>query len=271
MTVTYDVDIANLALQRLGQPLITTLADPGRDATICNELFNSNRDYCLIAWDWNELIQRQTMQKAGKVAVAGISQSDPAVITCTGHVFIANELVYIESLAGMTQLNEGTYQVYAYTSTTISLHNLDNSSVDSTAYTAWTSGGYVYRAPGSDWVFVYDLPTDCMKVLRVMDEDGGTDDDYSWKRERTHLYTNIENAGVEYIKEVTDPSLYQADLVELITARLAWLVSMRINSDKMLRQQIYQEFNAALLRAKITNAQDATGSVEYEDLWVDVR
>ena len=266
MSVSTAVDIANIALQRLGQPTIATMTESSRDASICNQLYDQNRDYCLMLADWHSLTYRQTLTRAGKVAISGATKANPVVVTCATHTLIANELALIEDVVGMTQLNDNGYRVYSYTSTTITLYNLDGSSLDGTAYTPWVSGGYVYRYPG-EWAFVYDLPTDCLKVISVMDEFGVTVNEYEWRRERTHLYTNIENAGVKYIKQETDPSKYEMDLIEVIAARLSWYVALRISGDKTLRQVIYQEMNAAIARAKMGNAMGRQDRGTGEKLW----
>jgi hypothetical protein len=270
MSVSAAVDIANIALQRLGQPTISTLTESSRDATICNQLYDQNRDYCLMLADWDCLVNRQTLERSGKVAISAATAADPVEITCATHTFIANELIHVESITGMTQLNDLSYRVYSYTSTTIVLYGLDGTSIDGSSYTAWTSGGYVYRDPSANWAFVYDLPTDCLKVLHVLDEEGGTDTSYTWRKERTHLYTNIEAAGVRYVKKETDPSLYESDLVEVIAARLAWYISMRIHSDKTLRNGIYQEMQAAMARARMTNAAGSVDEGEPEASWTGV-
>jgi len=273
--VSTEVDIANIALQRLGQPIISTLTESSRDASICNQLYDQNRDYCLMLGDWDCAVNRRVMTRANKTEVAGASQADPVVITTTPtHTFVANEIIYVESCAGMTQINENYYRIFAVTSTTISIYDVNGTSIDGTSYTAWTSGGYIFRDPTPDWEYVYDLPSDCLKVLAVLDEDGGEVDGeglYRWKKERSFIFCDLENAGVKYIKKETDPSLYESDLVEVMASRLARYISMRIHSDKELRNEIYGEMQQAIARAKVTNAQGANGEEPGEDLWVDAR
>jgi hypothetical protein len=274
MGVSTNVDIANIALQRLGQPTISTLTESSRDATICNQLFAQNRDYCLMLADWDCLINRRKMSRSGQATISGISRADPGVITLAAtHTFVTNELIYVESCAGMTQINETGYRVAAYTSLTITLGDLDGSTTDTSSYTAWTSGGYVYRNPTPNWAYVYDLPTDSLKVMGVFDEEGAMvdamDKNYQWVKERTFIFTNLENAGVKFLKQETDPSLYNSDLVEVIASRLAWYISMRIHADKELRMEIYNEMNHAIQRAKMTNATGSRDGGEEELLWVN--
>lgn len=73
--------------------------------------------------------------------VTGATRANPCVITTsTAHVFEVGDTVSFASIGGMTQLNGNAYDVTAVTSTTITI------SVDSSAFTAYTSGGTVAHA-----------------------------------------------------------------------------------------------------------------------------
>lgn len=269
-SVSANVDIANLALSRLGEPIIATLTETSRDAIICNQLFAQNRDYCLMLADWDCLMQRATLTRSGKIAITDITAANPPHVQATGHIYIANELVTVESVSGMTQLNDNLYRVFAVGTNSLTLYNTNGTSLDASGYTAWTSGGYVYRGAGN-WAFVYDLPTDCVRVVAVMNELGELQPEYSWVKERNFIYTNIENAGVKYVKQMTDPTILDPDLVEVMSARLSWLVSMRIHADKTLRQSVYNEMNQAIQRARMTNSQGQGDDGAPERLWTEAQ
>lgn len=271
MAVATAVDVANIALSRLGQGTISTLTESSRDASICNALYESNRDYCLMVADWDCLVHMLALDRAGKSAISGATQASPVSVTCATHTFVANELVTIEDVVGMTDINDGVFRVgSASTSVTIHLYDTDGTAVDGTGYTSYSSGGYVYRYQTANWSYVYDLPDGCLKVLKVLDEEGGEDDGYLWHKERTHLYCDVENAMVRYVKKETDPSKYEPDLLEVMVARLAWYISMRIHADEALRNAMYGEMQAALARARLTNADGANSAEEPDDLWSEV-
>ncbi len=265
-SISANIDIANLALSRLGEPVAITLTEVSRNATICNQLFAQNRDYCFMLADWDCLIQRATLTRSGKVAISGITAANPPHVTATGHIYIANELVSVESVTGMSQINDNIYRVFAVGTNSLTLYNTNGTSLDASGYSAWTSGGYVYREAGEK-TFVYDLPTDCLRVVAIEDEIGQLMPEYSWYKERNYIYTDIENAGIKYVKQMTDPTLFEADLVEVIAARLAWLVAMRIHADKALRTETYNEMNQVIQRARMTNAQGQGDDGAPETLW----
>lgn len=78
--------------------------------------------------------------------ISGITQANPAVVTYVGADNYANgREVNIRDVVGMTQVNGGRYLVANVNAgaNTFELQNLDGSNVNSTAYTAYSSGGNV--------------------------------------------------------------------------------------------------------------------------------
>jgi uncharacterized protein (TIGR02217 family) len=77
-------------------------------------------------------------------SITGISQAAAAVITLgIGHGFLAGESVYVSGVSGMTQINGARYYVTTVSPTTITV------AVNSSAFSAYTSGGTVMTTPQS--------------------------------------------------------------------------------------------------------------------------
>lgn len=72
--------------------------------------------------------------------ITGITNANPAVVTCDTSGLSVGDLIVITGVGGMTQANDKVFQVAAKTSTTIQL-----SGADATSWGAYTSGGYVIR------------------------------------------------------------------------------------------------------------------------------
>lgn len=71
--------------------------------------------------------------------ISGVTQANPAVVTTTvAHGLTNGQQIKITGVVGMEELNDNTYYVDAWTSTTFALRG-----VNSTAFNAWTSGGEV--------------------------------------------------------------------------------------------------------------------------------
>jgi hypothetical protein len=69
-------------------------------------------------------------------AITGATQANPCVISCAGHGYQAGDVVMITSVVGMTQLNDKLYTV-----ANPGADSFELSGVDSSGYTAYTSGG----------------------------------------------------------------------------------------------------------------------------------
>jgi len=98
-------------------------------------------------------------------AISGATQADPVVITTTdAHSLVDNQQVTITDVVGMTELNGNSYYVDVLSSTTVALYTDDalSTTVDGTAYTAYTSGGYIAGGAGSgssSFVGLSDTPS----------------------------------------------------------------------------------------------------------------
>lgn len=73
--------------------------------------------------------------------ISGITKANPAVVTATSHGLSTGDHIGIGSVSGMTEVNSRRFTVTVLTANTFELNN-----VDSTDYTTYTSGGYVYKA-----------------------------------------------------------------------------------------------------------------------------
>lgn len=87
----------------------------------------------------------QILEAAQAITVGGITQASPAVVNLTAHGYTTGEEVYVDGVVGMTQVNGRNFKVGTTTANTFQLLNMDGSNLDSTAYTAYSSGGTVAR------------------------------------------------------------------------------------------------------------------------------
>jgi hypothetical protein len=80
-------------------------------------------------------------------AISTITQADPGVVT-TGsvHGLATGDEVHIDGVVGMTEANDQRYIVTVLSTTTFELQDTAKSNVDTTGFTAYSSGGTVYRA-----------------------------------------------------------------------------------------------------------------------------
>lgn len=85
---------------------------------------------------------------AASQAITAITQGNPAVVSYAGADNFANgDEIYIDSVVGMTQLNTRRFKVAGVNAgaNTFQLQDLDGVNVNSTAYTAYSSGGNIFE------------------------------------------------------------------------------------------------------------------------------
>jgi hypothetical protein len=73
--------------------------------------------------------------------ITGATQANPVVITSSSHGYSNGDEIYLDGVGGMTELNGRNYIVANSASGTYSLQDLFGNDIDSTGYTAYTSGG----------------------------------------------------------------------------------------------------------------------------------
>lgn len=73
--------------------------------------------------------------------ITAITQASPGVITSNSHGFTNGRRVYLASIGGMTQLNGRIFTIANVTTNTFTLVDMWGTAVDTSSYSAYTSGG----------------------------------------------------------------------------------------------------------------------------------
>ena len=73
--------------------------------------------------------------------ITGITQANPGVVTISSHGYSNGDHVIITGVVGMTEVNGKTFKVANKTTNTFELQDVDGNNVDTSGYTAYTSGG----------------------------------------------------------------------------------------------------------------------------------
>lgn len=77
--------------------------------------------------------------------ITNISQANPGVVTATGHNYSNGDEVFIDAVAGMEEVNTLPFTVANETANTFELTDVDGNNVDTTGFTAYSSGGRANR------------------------------------------------------------------------------------------------------------------------------
>lgn len=119
-------------------------APSGISAT-ANTTGTLQRNYTVTAVSEDDSEEGLRGTSGDDISISDITQADPVVVTTSSaHDLQELDEVEISGVGGMTQLNGERFQVRIIDSTSFSLDRLDGTPVDSTSFTAYTSGGSAY-------------------------------------------------------------------------------------------------------------------------------
>ena len=148
--------------RRPGTEYLGEIKNSAQSARLIPFQFKTTDTYILEFGDQVMRVFRNGLQviDASDKTITGVTQADPGVITSNSHGFSDGDEIYIDSVAGMTELNGRNYRVANATTNTFTLTNLFGDAIDTTDFTAYTSGGtateiYNIATPYA----VADLPT----------------------------------------------------------------------------------------------------------------
>lgn len=119
---------------------------PDKKARLIKFQFNEIQAYQLEFGDFYMRVIKDNghvLEAAKNITAA--TQANPGVITSAGHGFSNGDDVYVQNVGGMVELNARFFRVAGVTANTFQLTDYHGNNVDTTTYTAYTSGGTVAR------------------------------------------------------------------------------------------------------------------------------
>jgi hypothetical protein len=112
----------------------------------------------------------------------------------------------------------------------------------------------------------YQLPTDCLRVLRVEDRSA------AWKVEGRQIVSNASAPlNILYTLQVTDPNAFDPLLIEAIAARLAADLAHPVTQSTTLIQVMWDLYRQKLIEARGVDGQEGTGDELIADTWLASR
>ena len=127
------------ATRRYGTKFVAEVKDSSKITRLIPFEFNIEQSYILEFGDQYIRFFKDNGQITNATKnITNITQANPAVVTVASHGYTNGTDVWINSVGGMTELNGRRFRIANVTTNTFEL-----SGVDSTSYTAYTSGGTV--------------------------------------------------------------------------------------------------------------------------------
>ena len=118
-------------------------------------------------------------------------------------------------------------------------------------------------APAWGYSFKYDLPGDCLRLLRILDYDS------DHKVEGRSILSNNSSMKILYISRITDPNQYDELLRETISAALAADIAYAITSNNTTQQNMIALYQDKLRDARFVDSTEGYNTTQ-EDGMTDV-
>jgi len=121
--------------------------------------------------------------------------------------------------------------------------------------------------PAFGFEYVHPLPSDCLRVLEINPK---IQDDY--RIEGRSVYIDNETIEIRYCMDMRDQiQLIDSMTAEAIAAYLAWDICFPLTASRTLKNDIFQDFEMLLRRAKSVDAkEDPPGEVQANE-FIDSR
>ena len=159
------------ATRRYGTKFVAEVKDSSKITRLIPFEFNIEQSYILEFGDQYIRFFKDNGQITNATKnITNITQANPAVVTVASHGYTNGTDVWMNSVSGMTQLNSRRFRIANVTTNTFEL-----SGVDSTGYTAYTSGGtvasvYEIASPFTESM-LYDIQfTQSADVMYIVEE-----------------------------------------------------------------------------------------------------
>lgn len=145
-------DLTNMVVQphggvtrRPGTEYLGAVKDSADKTRLIPFQFKTTDTYILEFGDQYMRVFRNGLQvlEGSAQTITGATQADPGVITISSHGYSNGDEIYLDSVGGMTELNGRNYLIANATTNTFTLQDLFGNDIDTTGFTAYTSGGSV--------------------------------------------------------------------------------------------------------------------------------
>lgn len=144
----FTVDKAGGISNRAGTKFIAQVKDSTKNVRLIEFQFSDTQTYVLEFGDEYMRVYKDAAQLTDlTLTITGISQAATAVVTYTGTDPTSGQEVFIDDVLGMTQVNNRNFKIANVNAglNTFELQELDGTAINSTAYTAYSSGGTAKR------------------------------------------------------------------------------------------------------------------------------
>lgn len=111
----------------------------------------------------------------------------------------------------------------------------------------------------------YQLPDDFLRLTRL------SDIDYDYRIERRMLLTDRDDVNIVYVARITDPSQWDDQFAEALSARLAATLALKLTGSRELQAQMMRVYELRLAEARYQDSQQAPVETISGNTWLNAR
>lgn len=120
-------------------------------------------------------------------------------------------------------------------------------------------------APLFDFNYAYQLPSDCLRVLKLKE----TDYRNRYKIIGNQLHTNLDGVNIKYTKRETDTTLFDPLFVSALATRIAMELCYALAGSAERTAQLEAEYIRILREAKRRDGQEGTPDPVTAETFID--
>lgn len=143
-----------------------------------------------------------------------------------------------------------------------------------------TSLAALSTAPSFGYLYQYQLPTDCLRLIVAGQEAPGLDtqefrsdvDNLDYTIEGRNILTNLASPlYIRYVTQVTDPTLFDNSFAEAFASRLAYELATALSDSSSRKEAAWTDYQFALRDARRVNALQQPPQHLADDSWLASR
>lgn len=123
------------------------------------------------------------------------------------------------------------------------------------------------------FAYAYQRPSDCLKPIRFVLEvdDASSITRLPFDQTESTIFGDIEDAVLEYVYRVTDPTKFSPLFVEALSWALAAKIAMPLTRDQSIRRECYQMASATLNAAQTADANEVPTYYDHASEFIEAR
>lgn len=249
-------NLKDMALSRIGEPEVGSDTS-SRRATEADLWYASTVQELLRAHRWNFAITRTVLEPAQVTpsAIADSGSDDLYKITKTAHGLVTGNRVTFASSANYTGV-QGTWRITRV--------DADNFTLDDSVFAGSGSVDTTYAlAAVTEYAYSIAAPSD---MLRALEDDRREVTTFTqWVLEAGRILTNSTSLEFAYVKDVTDPALFDSLFSSALILRLAIKLKVALRGEGADTAGLQRELEAVV--APLARRVDANEGQPRERLF----